>query len=137
MKAQSLIMMCQAYSKDLTCFLYSVNEPDEERILRQLALAGVQTQILISGEAADENSPIESAKIKSNVLFLYRNHRLLKPGGEMLIVPDDNNDPAVLHNKACDKFHQWSRGEILAEFPAPDSLIQKHLEHSAVQVLVN
>jgi type I restriction enzyme M protein len=82
---------------------YSVDEPDEERILRQLALAGVQTKILISGENADENSAIESAKIKSNVLFLYRNQKLLKPGGEMLIVVDDT----VLNGETLLPVRRW------------------------------
>lgn len=82
---------------------YSVDEPDEERILRQLALAGVQTQILLSGENANEDSATESAKIKSNVLFLYRNHKLLKPGGELLIVVDDT----VLNGETLLPVRKW------------------------------
>lgn len=68
---------------------YSTAEPDEDRILRQLSADTL-------GEAA--NVLDRAKKVKSNLLFLFRYYRLLKAGGEMLIVLDDtilNGDTMV------------------------------------------
>lgn len=73
---------------------YSVSEPDEERILRQLAVDD-------SGELANL---LDAAKtVKSNLLFLFRYYRLLKSGGEMLIVLDDT----ILNGETMLEVRQW------------------------------
>ncbi len=64
---------------------YSSENPDEERILRQLTVAD------------NLNS------VKSNLLFLQRYHNLLKPGGEMLIVLDDT----VLNGSTHKPVREW------------------------------
>lgn len=59
---------------------YSVSSPDEERILRQL----------VAETHHEAPHALDTARtVKSNLLFLFRYHRLLKPGAEMLIVIDD------------------------------------------------
>lgn len=60
---------------------YTTDNPDEDRILRQLSLA----------DGADS--------LKSNVLFLQRYYDLLKPNGEMLIVLDDTALNGATHKK--------------------------------------
>lgn len=64
---------------------YNVNNPDEERILRQLPIAD------------------KSKSVKSNLLFLQRYHNLLKPGGEMIIVLDDT----VLNGSTHKPVREW------------------------------
>lgn len=80
---------------------YSVTEPDEERILRQLATEDVAPE----AEAAESEdvSPLESNKTKSNILFLFRNHQLLKPGGQILVVVDDT----ILNGETCQTVRNW------------------------------
>lgn len=70
---------------------YSVQNPDEERILRQLS-------------EASNSSP----SVKSNVLFLHRYYNLLKDSGEMLIVLDDT----VLNGDT----HSTTRDWLLRKF---------------------
>jgi type I restriction enzyme M protein len=64
---------------------YNASNTDEERILRQLSLAGGMETV------------------KSNVLFLQRYYDLLKPNGEMLIVLDDT----VLNGATHQKVREW------------------------------
>lgn len=64
---------------------YRADNADEERILRQLTIAG------------------QSKSAKSNLLFLQRYHDLLKPGGEILIVLDDT----VLNGSTHKTVREW------------------------------
>jgi type I restriction enzyme M protein len=64
---------------------YSMENADEERILRQLSIAD------------------NSQSTKSSVLFLQRYYNLLSPGGQMLIVLDDT----VLNGSNMLKVRQW------------------------------
>jgi type I restriction enzyme M protein len=73
---------------------YSTSAPDEERILRQLSAAN-------RGEAPDVLD--KAQKVKSNLLFMFRYYRLLKPGGEMLIVLDDT----ILNGDTLLEMRQW------------------------------
>ncbi len=78
---------------------YSVAEPDEDRILRQLA----------ANNPGEVGTVLDSAaKVKSNVLFLFRYERLLRAGGEMLIVLDDT----ILNGETMAPVRQW----LLANF---------------------
>jgi len=80
---------------------YSVDEPDEERIIRQLAMESVPAEP--SGDDSEEGSPLDEKKIKSNILFLFRNYKLLKPGGQIHIVLDDT----ILNGETCQPVRNW------------------------------
>lgn len=80
---------------------YSISEPDEERIIRQLAIENIPAEA--SGEDSEDGSPLDEKKIKSNILFLFRNYRLLKPGGQILIVLDDT----ILNGETCQSVRNW------------------------------
>lgn len=65
---------------------YNVSEPDEERILAQLREWDeneMRSDVEITAQIAG------AASMKSNILFLFRYYKLLRAGGEMLIVIDD------------------------------------------------
>ena len=64
---------------------YKSSNEAEERILKQRDLS------------------VNSASVKSNILFLDRYHELLKPGGEMLIVLDDT----ILNGSTCLNIRKW------------------------------
>lgn len=74
---------------------YSVAEPDEERILAQLRAWGeneARSDAEITAQLAGAST------MKSSILFIFRYYKLLRPGGEMLIVIDDtllNGDTLV------------------------------------------
>lgn len=65
---------------------YNVGEPDEERILAQLRAWG-ESEALSDAEITAQLASANS--MKSNILFMFRYYKLLRPGGEMLIVIDD------------------------------------------------
>jgi type I restriction enzyme M protein len=65
---------------------YSVNEPDEDRILAQLRAWDEQE----ARSDAEITAQLDAAaSMKSNILFMFRYYKLLRDGGEMLIVIDD------------------------------------------------
>ena len=75
---------------------YNSSSADEERIIRQLAEENLQ-----EGESL---LLLANAKtVKSNLLFLFRYERLLRPGGEMLIVLDDT----ILNGETMMEARQW------------------------------
>ncbi len=75
--------------------------PDEERILRQLAESDITAEE--TGDGDECAPPLEDKKVKSNILFLFRNFRLLKPGGHILIVLDDT----ILNGETCQRVRDW------------------------------
>ena len=71
--------------------VYESKKPDENRIMKQYELAE------------------DASTVKSSILFLNRYHKLLKAGGEMLIVLDDT----VLNGKSFEAERKWIREKFI------------------------